>query len=310
MTLPEPARRTWLAHRETLRAAAAAHEPDGRLILAGGTILAARWKHRLSTDIDVLMPDRESLTELGHGQPGELAVRVGGATEHEGLWRVTIGLADGKLDICSLPPLFEGMERRTEVEGRTEVVLDSAQILRGKLERTHAGVTRDAFDMLTAASAEPRALEIAVNALTPGDCLLVRKHLIAASADMAEDVGEALIGLQPEGAPDLSRLGLDAARAIDGHRYARVVVTTADDAIRIEMLARHGGRRTETHAIGEPAQVLATTGMREYVRSNTTLTARDLGSALARAAARQDSVTLLDTADPDPPARVRAYLAG
>ena len=57
LTLPEPAASLWAAKRSIVHAIPP--EMFGRTIpphLGGGTILAARWKHRISTDIDVLLP--------------------------------------------------------------------------------------------------------------------------------------------------------------------------------------------------------------------------------------------------------------
>ncbi len=52
LTLPEPAASLWAAKRSIVHAIPP--EMFGRIIpphLGGGTILAARWKHRISTDI-------------------------------------------------------------------------------------------------------------------------------------------------------------------------------------------------------------------------------------------------------------------
>ena len=65
LTLPEPAAGLWAAKRSIVYAIPP--EMFGRSIpphLGGGTILAARWKHRISTDIDVLLPGRNTLIDL------------------------------------------------------------------------------------------------------------------------------------------------------------------------------------------------------------------------------------------------------
>lgn len=43
------------------------------MMLGGGSVLAARWKHRESSDIDVLLPDRENLVDAMEGGTRELA---------------------------------------------------------------------------------------------------------------------------------------------------------------------------------------------------------------------------------------------
>ena len=46
--------------------------------LGGGTILAARWKHRISTDIDVLLPGRNTLIDLLQDNDCNIVNRLGG----------------------------------------------------------------------------------------------------------------------------------------------------------------------------------------------------------------------------------------
>ena len=52
LTLPEPARSLWLEKPDIIRnLPGEAGKPPGRAQLCGGTVLAARLKHRLSTDL-------------------------------------------------------------------------------------------------------------------------------------------------------------------------------------------------------------------------------------------------------------------
>ena len=65
LTLPEPARGLWKRIRATI------HElgnrrPDVHIEphIGGGMVLAARWHHRASTDIDITLPGDASLGDL------------------------------------------------------------------------------------------------------------------------------------------------------------------------------------------------------------------------------------------------------
>lgn len=49
-------------------------------MLGGGSVLAARWRHRESTDIDILLPDRDNVADAGKGGPLDLAAATGGKT--------------------------------------------------------------------------------------------------------------------------------------------------------------------------------------------------------------------------------------
>ena len=83
LNLPEPVRHAWRQHRKTLHRIAE-YGSGGRLLIGGGTILAARWGHRLSEDIDVLLPDRDAVRDTHPGKRNDLAKATGGTVE--GSW--------------------------------------------------------------------------------------------------------------------------------------------------------------------------------------------------------------------------------
>ena len=93
LTLPGPAGELWAAKREVLHSLPA--ETLARPIrphLGGGTVLSARWGHRLSADVDVLLPGRETLIDLLWDDERNLARRLGGELE-----AVDVGAVSGRL---------------------------------------------------------------------------------------------------------------------------------------------------------------------------------------------------------------------
>ena len=58
LTLPEPARQLWLATRDILTTLESPSKP-WIAHLGGGTVIAARLKHRQSTDIDIMIRNTE-----------------------------------------------------------------------------------------------------------------------------------------------------------------------------------------------------------------------------------------------------------
>lgn len=63
--LPEPAGTLLHSAFETLDGALTGIVPRGqRWRLGGGTVLAARWGHRKSTDIDIFLPGNSGITAL------------------------------------------------------------------------------------------------------------------------------------------------------------------------------------------------------------------------------------------------------
>ena len=80
---------------------------------------------------------------------------------------VTIVLGEGqKVDITVTRPSFDGQQQKVELDGRTETVLTTAQILHGKLNRAQESPARDVYDFVTAAERDPQSLEAAVRPLT------------------------------------------------------------------------------------------------------------------------------------------------
>ena len=63
--LPEPARTLLHTTFETLDGALGEIVPEGRRwCLGGGTVLAARWTHRKSTDVDIFLPANSRIAAL------------------------------------------------------------------------------------------------------------------------------------------------------------------------------------------------------------------------------------------------------
>ena len=271
MKLPEPARTLWTRHREAIEHIASTPGAESRIMLGGGTLLAARWKHRESTDIDVLLPDRDNLNDARENGPLDLAAATGGEHKESSRDRLKVELETGMLDVAAIKPQMPGLEERIDVEGRNETVLASAQILRGKFYRTDKGITRDAFDFAVAADKDPRALELAVNSLDMTETRIICHNLLASNDQMVDDASETLTGVPPEYQHHLKRIGDAAADAVLSHRYAQVRIRTTETGIRIETRTTNGNERTEDYAAGESVNTLTQSGIAAYLSANSTL---------------------------------------
>lgn len=303
MKLPEPARTLWTRHRGAIERVATANGAESRIMLGGGSVLAARWNHRKSTDIDVLLPDRESLNDAGANGPLDLAAATGGT--HAGTTReqVRIKLETGKLDVATIKPQIPGLEEQLEVEGRTETVLASAQILRGKFNRTDKAVTRDAFDITVAAKEEPRALEIAVNSLDADETRIACHNLLTANDRMVEDAKRSLSGVGAEHVNHLKQVGDDAADAMLAHRYEHVRVRCTEKGVRIETLTKGGNSRNEDYA-GRAGEALTGSGIGAYLSANSTLQRGTLAATTDKLNAAGWRGTIFDSNDGAPEQRV------
>ena len=117
--------------RDTARDIRPKHSP----YLGGGTILAARSKHRITTDIDVRLPGRNTLIDLLQDNDRNIVNQLGGTPEAVVGGRVKIAFDRGFLHISAF--------------------LSSQQVLCGKLERVDQMLVRYVFDVLTADDEQP-----------------------------------------------------------------------------------------------------------------------------------------------------------
>lgn len=136
--------------------------------LAGAGVLSAKYSHRESMDIDVV------LTDTGQENRGLHAMRTianrTNATIHP------VGGDIYQLRFSDMPEenhidIFIRTEHghdgdRLSIEGREEPALTTTEVLYGKLmERGHKGWVRDAIDIAVVNEEDPRELEQAINAL-------------------------------------------------------------------------------------------------------------------------------------------------
>lgn len=305
MKLPETAAETWRTHRAALHRVADDEAEPSRLLLGGGTILSARWRHRESVDIDVLLAGRRNAYALRPGGRLDLAVAVGGETVQVKEHRITVRTPEGVLDVTTSEPELEGCETAIDVEGRNETVLSTAQILRGKMNRISMALPRDAFDVITAARAEPEALEIAFNSLSAQQRTIVEEHLENANEAIAAGAAEALAGVPDHYRTPPETMGRDAARALRKHEYERVQIHRTRDGITVLTFPRHGTPRALTHG-PDARRALMTSGIAEYLDANSTVSSYEAEKALNALAARNETGSVLDTGDADTVAATKA----
>ena len=139
------------------------------IAIGGGTVLAARWQHRQSTDICLTVPppafERES------GRMAEL-LKAAAVTDvlHGRGWLTGI-CANGEFSISTTPPLLRSPAKPADHEGRFGILLEpTAEILGRKLRlrmyNNGEFVSRDFYDICTAHERDPSALDQALSSLT------------------------------------------------------------------------------------------------------------------------------------------------
>ena len=169
--LPRPAR--WLLRRtrDILDTHVTPETPDAYgWTIGGGTILAARWEHRQSEDMDLLIPpDTRTLALAPDANPdfhdsltkaGAKKIEIGGFS--------TIRFRGGRIEMLAANPEPQNGAITAVIDGLRTRVLSTTQILSGKFRnRSLRPPVRDLYDLAVAAERAPAALAAAVNSLTP-----------------------------------------------------------------------------------------------------------------------------------------------
>lgn len=306
MKLHEPAANLWKKHHEAVRRISNAPGGESRLLIGGGSVLAAEWGHRKSMDIDVLLPEREGMQDAGQGGPVDLAAATGGKLVKDLPNQISVEVDEGEIDVAAIPPDLPGLERKAEIDGRTELVLANAQILRGKLDRTEQGVERDAFDFAVARATDRRALEIAVNALSPNETRIVRHNLETSDDKRPEASKTTLRGVHEKYAKYAQAPGQAGSRAVEASRYIGVEIGVDGDRLRISTRTRGDDPRIEEYSAKKAAAALQSSGIDAYLRANSRTLARRLVRTIEGLGARDWKGVVFDNRDPNVAARAEA----
>ena len=157
------------------------------VVLGGGTVLAARWNHRVSTDIDLFadlehyqsrVTDRRQ--EVASTLCGLLSDATEGAVEVERGW-LRIHFREGPAALMTIPrPTIRDLY--TEVAAGTVVPIETtAEILARKLQSRilDLGVftDRDLYDLLVARMRDPVALRRVLASVTDAERAAIASEL-------------------------------------------------------------------------------------------------------------------------------------
>ena len=227
LDLNEPARSLFANTVALLEARLPSVLPPGTSwSIGGGTVLAAQWHHRLSTDIDVFLPSSAGIAGLSPQWNTDFVDEMAalGAThvdvQAKGL---KFTLPSGRLEITALdatPPLAPHLVR---IDGHEVNVLPNTCILAGKLAgRGMRMPVRDVFDICVAAALDPFALRGAVNQFSPQMRSEVAARLLAGEQNYQTDAPREVFNPDPRWTHLLSDGARQAADAMDAFAYKDV----------------------------------------------------------------------------------------
>ena len=294
LTLPEPAAGLWAAKRSIVHAIPP--EMFGRSIpphLGGGTILAARWKHRISTDIDVLLPGRNTLIDLLQDNDRNIINQLGGTPEAVAGGPVKIAFENGFLDISTFRPDPPCGHAIATVDGQLEKVLSSHQILCGKLRRVDQLLVRDVFDVLTAADEDPAALAAAAGMVSKQRAAAIESAWRNAAGMLADNFHDSIRGSRRDAG---TGLGPEAAAAFQVHRYTRLEIDLHSDTLSIRKTIGAGPLEPETYAARNARRALVESGVATHLNNNGPVTAPQVLAAIRTAVNAGSERTILDSA--------------
>ena len=275
LTLPEPAATLWRRAGPALeRALAQTERPPARWSIGGGTILASRWGHRGSTDIDLTAPVGTGIDRLDERIGGTLRADMtaaGAADVSTGRRRHRIVFREGSIDIAELDPRPAAGQAAALIEGREVGVKSTTQILRGKLERAlrEESPVRDLFDVAVAHHADPDALAQAANMLGEDEIRQVKTHWRINAHRLAHEAEATLARVSPEYEPERRDVVARAIARLGDARYQAVRIRATQGGLTIE--TRTAGRPPTTIHTGhdEAAATLERTGMGEFLNRHT-----------------------------------------
>ena len=264
MTLPEPARSLWRRTADALEDELKTHlhRYQGWLI-GGGTVLAARWGHRKSTDIDIKLSAGAGLRGMKtSGDPRAAAqfherMMKLGATEIVERQQDLIGVhfPTGRIDIFQGDNAIKEGQTKERLEHRIDMVASNAQILHGKMGRWARSPTRDIFDVAVANEADPEALEIAVNGLeinAARDVKTTWENQRAYHADAAQTV---LVGVDPKWTRIAEDPVAHALAAWSERTYRETIIEKKNDRLVYSTKTEDGRERTRSCRLDDPVQL-------------------------------------------------------
>jgi len=136
----------------------------GEWTFGGGTVLMRRYRHRVSKDVDIFVPDPQWLGYLTPRLNPVAEEKTGEYVEQAGFLKLYF--PQGELDFIVAAALTPSPWQPETIMGRTILVETPAEILAKKL--THRGAAlkaRDILDVATVIEREPGALSALADVL-------------------------------------------------------------------------------------------------------------------------------------------------
>ena len=174
LKLTEPAAALWKLIRNRLTELRQSEEGTERRVwmMTGGTVLAARWNHRRSSDIDLVTTATWQLQDLGASGSSAFTramTALGGKLKAFNDATIEMTFPERQqLHIFRSRPEPAVGQQPAMIDGELFTAASTTQILAGKLlHRALYAPARDLYDVIIAGERDPARLHQAVNMLSP-----------------------------------------------------------------------------------------------------------------------------------------------
>lgn len=300
--LPEPAHSLFRRIRKALDTHISAHTPNREgYQLGGGTVLAARWGHRNSEDIDLTChPDTETAhfpTQL------EMALKkVGGEAKCWGEWS-RVDFTPSHLDVFK-KELTPGTGHQTAIiDGKPVTVLSNVQILTGKLQnRALDPPVRDVYDIAVCGIEDPQSLEAAINGIYAAkiDSTILGWNMNRDSH--AEATDELINNVPTRLQPVKERPAEYAIHAAENALYHHVTISAKRGVIHVRTKSATAERTRTYETTAELERGFEATGINNFLRASGKNSRKTRESA-HRAIRQGETLILLELSPELPPRR-------
>ncbi|MYH28867.1 MAG: nucleotidyl transferase AbiEii/AbiGii toxin family protein [Acidobacteria bacterium] len=268
LQLPEPARSVFRKIQKALDTHISAHTPNQEgYQLGGGTVLAARWGHRNSEDIDLTChPD----TETAHFPTRlEMALKeAGGKAEYWGEWS-RVDFTHSHLDVVKKELNPRAGHHTAIIDGQPVTVLSNVQILTGKLQnRALDPPVRDVYDIAVCGIEDPQSLEGAINGIYAAtlDSTILGWNMNRNSH--AESTGELINDVPARLQPVKERPAEYAIQAAENALYQLVTISAERGVIHVRTKTATAERTRPYETAAELERGFEATGMNNFLRAN------------------------------------------
>ena len=185
--------------------------PADALAIGGGTVLQARWKHRISTDIDLFVSTEIFNSVVGKSSE-QLESDLYGVhdVDHERSW-VDVNVVYCEIDGVELTVMpsgsFVSQASGYVIPGTSLKTESTATILNkklvGRMVQGEAFEIRDLFDLYTAIQRDRRALEDAIRPIPRRSIDSISSMLQSLPSSWFEETTKPLIGVENPVSPDV-----------------------------------------------------------------------------------------------------------